>query len=118
MIKTPYHFEANLSDQEFQRIGQFACRWALIEHTIANCLRVMLGMEMEEAIKDVFSLTFHQRMEQISELAEQRLTGYQLAVLAELQPLIKAMRYLRNTVLHGVVTSFGDDPDQISFHLR
>jgi hypothetical protein len=118
MIKTPYHFEANLSDQEFQRIGQFACRWALIEHTIANCLRVMLGMEMEEAIKDVFSLTFHQRMERISELAEQRLTGYQLAVLAELQPLIKAMRYLRNTVLHGVVTSFGDDPDQTSFHLR
>jgi hypothetical protein len=118
MIKTPYHFEADLSDQDFQKVGQFACRWALMEHTIANCLRVMLGMEMEEAREKVFSLTLHQRMEQISKRAEQRLTGYQLAVLAELQPLIKAVRYLRNTVLHGVVTSFGDDPDQTFFHLR
>ena len=118
MIKTPYHFEANLSDQEFQKIGQFACRWALIEHTIANCLREMLGMEMEEARGKVFYLTLHQRMERISKLAEQRLTEYQLAVLAELQPLIKAIRYLRNTALHGVVTSFGDDPDQTFFHLR
>ena len=69
MIKTPYHFEANLSDQEFQKSGQFAYRWALIEHTIANCLRVRLGMEMEEARVKVFSLTFHQRMEQISKLS-------------------------------------------------
>ena len=28
------------------------------------------------------------------------------------------MRHLRNTVLHGVVTSFGDDPDQTYFNLR
>ena len=84
MIKTPYHFEADLSDQDLQKIGQFACRWALIEHTIANCLRVMLGLEMEEARLKVFSLTLHQRMEQISKLADRRLTKYQLAVLAEL----------------------------------
>jgi len=24
VIKTPYHFEADLSDQDFQKIGQFA----------------------------------------------------------------------------------------------
>ena len=28
------------------------------------------------------------------------------------------MRHLRNTVLRGVVTSFGDDPDQTYIHLR
>jgi hypothetical protein len=116
MIKTPYHFEADLSDQDFQKIGQFACRWALIEHTIANCLRVMLAMEMEPATVMIFPLTLETRMTRISKLAKQ-LTGYQLAVLAELKPLIKAMQYLRSTALHGIVTSMGDD-DSPHFHLR
>src|SRR5262245_45204436 len=120
MIKTPYHFEANLSDQEFQKIGQFACRWAFIEHTIGNCLRVMLKMEMEpDATVMIFPLSLETRMARISKLAEQRfLTGYQLALLAELKPLIKAMQYLRSTVLHGVVMSFEDDPDKTHFNLR
>jgi len=119
VIKTPYHFEANLSDQEFQKIGQFACRWAFIEHMIGNCLRVMLKMEMEpDATVMIFPLSLETRMTRISKLAKQRfLTGYQLAVLAELRPLIKAMQYLRSTVLHGIVTSFGDDDDP-HFHLR
>src|SRR4029434_7484060 len=100
MIRTPYHFEANLSDQEFQKIGQFACRWALIEHTIANCLRVMLAMEMEPATVMIFPLTLATRMKRISK-RDKQLTVYQLAVLAELKPLIKAMQYLRSTALHG-----------------
>ena len=119
MIKTPYHFEANLSDQEFQKIGQFACRWALIEHTIGNCLRVMLAMGPEPATIMIFPLSLDLRMRRISELAKQRfLTGYQLALLAELRPLIKAMQYLRNTTLHGVAMNLGDDPDRTYFNLR
>ena len=119
MIKTPYHFEADLSDQDFQKVGQFACRWALIEDTIANCLRAMLKMEMEPASVIIFPLSLDLRMRRISELAKQRfLTGYQLALLSELRPLIKAMQYLRNTALHGIVMSFGDDPDQTYFNLR
>jgi hypothetical protein len=106
MIRTPYHFEANLSDQEFQKIGQFACRWALIEHTIGNCLRVMLEMGPEPATIMIFPLSLDLRMRRIRELAKQRfLTGYQLALLAELRPLIKAMQYLRNTTLHGVAVT-------------
>lgn len=119
MIKTPYHFEANLSDQEFQKIGQFACRWALIEHTIGNYLRVMLEMGPEPATIMIFPLSLDLQMRRIRELAKQRfLTGYQLALLAELRPLIKAMQYLRNTTLHGVAVNLGDDPDQTYFNLQ
>jgi hypothetical protein len=119
MIRTPYHFEANLSDQEFQKIGQFACRWALIEHTIGNYLRVMLEMGPEPATIMIFPLSLDLRMRRIRELAKQRfLTGYQLALLAELRPLIKAMQYLRNTTLHGVAVNLVDDPDQTYFNLQ
>lgn len=121
MIKTPYHFEAELSDQDFQKVGQFACRWALIEHTIANCLRVILEMEPEPATVMIFPLSLDQRMARITELASQPvpiLNEYQKSLLGELRPLIKAMQYLRNTVLHGVVMNFGNDPEQTYFNLR
>ena len=35
----------------------------------------------------------------------------------ELKPLIKAMQFLRNTVLHGIVVSLGEGNDAF-FHLR
>jgi hypothetical protein len=121
MIKTPYHFEADLSDQEFQKIGQFACRWALIEHTIGNCLRVMLGMNPKHATIMIFPLSLDHRMTRIRELLARQptlLNDYQRSVLEELRPLIRAMQYLRNTALHGVVVSDGDDADRTYFHLR
>jgi len=118
MVKTPYGYEGLLSDQDFQKIGQFACRWAYIEHTISNCLRVILEMEPEDATVMIFPLTLDTKMARISELARPtRLTEYQLAVFAELTPLIKAMQFLRNTTLHGVVLSHGSD-ERIYFNLR
>src|SRR5262249_1149046 len=68
MIRTPYHFEADLSDQDFQKIGQFACRWAHIEYTIGNCLRVMLGLGPKHAAIMIFPLNLDTRMKRISEL--------------------------------------------------
>jgi len=118
MVKTPYGFEAVLSDQDFQKIGQFACRWAYIEHTIGNCLRVVLDMQPEDSTIMVFPLTLDTKMARLSQLARPgRMTDYQLAVLAELKPLVRAMQYLRNTTLHGVVLSFGDY-ERTYFNLR
>jgi hypothetical protein len=67
----------------------------------------------------IFPLTLDLRMQRISKLAKQGvLTEYQLALLAELRPLIKAVQYLRNTTLHGVAINLEDDPDQTYFNLR
>jgi len=118
MVKTPYGYEGLLSDQDFQKIGRFACRWAYIEHTISNCLRVILEMEPKEATVMIFPLTLDTKMARISELARPTsATEYQLPVFAELTPLIKAMQFLRNTTLHGVVLSHGSD-ERIYFNLR
>jgi len=118
MPKTPYGYEALLSDQDFQKIGQFACRWAYIEHTVSNCLRVILNMDPTDATAVIFPLTLDTKMTRIGTLARPgRLNDYQLALFGELKPLIRAMQYLRNTTLHGTVMSLGDD-DKIFFRLR
>jgi hypothetical protein len=117
MIKTPYRFEANLSDQEFQKIGQFACRWSLIEHTIGNCLRRLVNISLDDAAIIIFPLNLDSRMRRISDCIRARpLSKHQMALFSELKPLIKAMQFLRNNILHGIVVdNVGDEP---FFHLR
>src|SRR5205807_9450126 len=68
MIQTPYKFEAKFSDKELQKLGQFALRWSHIEHTVANCLRVLLGMQPKPATIMVFPLSLHDRMDRIGKL--------------------------------------------------
>lgn len=65
MIKTPYSFEAELSDQEFQKIGQFACRWAVIEYQVGNCLRRLLDLTPKQATSLVFPMALDVRMQRI-----------------------------------------------------
>jgi hypothetical protein len=118
MIKTPYGFEANLTDQDFQKIGQFACRWSHIEHTMANCLRRLLDLTPEEATIMAFSLSLDQRTSRMAELIEKNpLPAYQAAVFVELRPLIRTIQYIRNTILHGVVIDLFPD-EEAFFHLR
>ena len=117
MIPTPYRFEANFSPQEFQKLGQFASRWAHIEHTIGNCLRRVLNMSQEHAAIIIFPLSLELRMQRVGEAIKQSpLSPESTALYEELKPLVKAMQYLRNTVLHGIVV--GDEGEEQVFHLR
>ena len=117
MIPTPYRFEANFSPQEFQKLGQFASRWAHIEHTIGNCLRRVLNMSQEHAAIIIFPLSLELRMQRIGEAIKQSpLSPESTAFYEELRPLVKAMQYLRNTVLHGIVV--GEEGEEQVFHLR
>jgi|tagenome__1003787_1003787.scaffolds.fasta_scaffold20904849_2 hypothetical protein len=112
MIDTPYGFEQKLSKDEFEKLGRFACRWSHIEHTVSNCLRRLLDMDPKIAQIMVFPLTLNAKMNAISDVVEHRdLSPYQIALLQELKPLILAIQYIRNTVLHGVVIDlFPDEP--------
>jgi hypothetical protein len=44
MIPTPFRYEANVTPEDFQKIGQLSLRWSHTEHIIANCLKVMLAL--------------------------------------------------------------------------
>jgi hypothetical protein len=83
MINTPYGFETRLSDRDFQKIGQFACRWALIEHTIANCLRRLVDLTPKEAEIVIFPLGLSERMKRIKKLIKcHGLPSYHTTVFA------------------------------------
>lgn len=118
MISSPYRFEANLSPEEFQKIGQFAVRWAHIEHTIANCLRVLLTFDAKQASVMIFPLSLETKMNRIENLFKITKQGaYQTWLFNELKPLVAAMQYIRNTILHGTPVDIFEN-EQLFWHLR
>src|SRR5450759_477925 len=117
MIETPYSFEAELTDHEFQKIGQFACRWSVIEHQIGNCLRRLLDLTPKQATSLIFPMSLDVRMQRIESLAKNPpMSVMQVALFQELKQLVKAMRYLRTNVLHGIFIDLGNQEPY--FHLR
>jgi hypothetical protein len=118
MIRTPYSFEANFSSEEFETFGKFAVRWSHIEHTIANCLRVLLRFDPKQASVMIYPLSLDTRMSRITEHIKLRpLEANQLTLFEELKPLIRAMQYLRNTVFHGTLVDLFS-ADEPFWHLR
>ena len=119
MIPTPYRFEASFTPEDFQKLGQFATRWALIEHTIGNCLRRVLDMSPGHATTMIFPLSLDLRMQRIGDVMERYpLTPGQTRLYRELKPLVRAMQYLRTTALHGIVIGGESEDDAPFFHLR
>lgn len=108
MIPTPYRFEPEFSDQDFAKIGQLTLRWSLMDHTIGNCLRRLLDMSPKTATVLIFPLSLDHRMSHIGRFAElQPLEPMPQALFAELKPLVKAMQYIRNNAVHGIVIDVG-----------
>jgi hypothetical protein len=113
MIPTPYRFEANLSDDEFKKLGQFAPQWSRIDHTIGNCLRRLLDMTPKHASVIVFPLSMDHRMARIGQLSKLApFTEYRQSLFDELKPIIKAMQFLRTTrrTLIGTTYTLADRP--------
>lgn len=113
MIPSPYRFEPDFSDREYAKIGVLALRWSHIEHILGNCLRVMLRLSEDEAVVMVFPLSGDQRVSRIAELTKLKpLPDSARIAFEELRPVLKGLQYVRNTVVHAIVSDEGD------FHLR
>ena len=99
------------------KIGQFACRWAMLEHTVSNCLRRAMEMTQDQASVMIFPLTLDTKMARLGHyMKNSEPTAYKKWLFGELVPLVKAMRFLRNTTLHGVVMD--NEQDEPYFDLR
>lgn len=115
MIPTPFMFEANLSDEDFQKIGRLSLRWSHIEHVAGNCLKTMLRLTYQEATVVVFPMSLEQRVNRMTELSEiTPLPEEARFPFSEFKILFKGIQYIRNNVIHAIVGGDGWD----HFHLR
>lgn len=118
MIPTPFRFEDKLKPADFQKIGQLSLRWSHIDHTVGNCLRVMLHLTPEEAVTMVFSLSAEQRRQRIREMASIKPLPPKAAhAFGELDAVMKGIQPFRNNVIHAILL-WTDDGSSIAFHLR
>jgi hypothetical protein len=118
MISTPWTFESNLAQEDFQKIGELTLRWSLIDHYLGHCLQILLRLSDEEAAAfDVFRPSAQRKLELITKLAKtpNNLSKVSQAYLDELKPLINALTYVRNNVIHAVP---GSGSPNFTFHLR
>ncbi|MES0049271.1 hypothetical protein [Mesorhizobium sp. M0053] len=119
MIPTDFlRYEKILVPEDFQKIGQLTLRWSLIDHTIGNCLRVLLRLTPAEAVHIVFRLGAAERRDRIRELiAINPVSSEADFLFKELDALMRAIQPVRNNLVHSILfwTNDGKDP---SFHLR
>lgn len=117
MIPTPYRFEAGFTATEFEKIGQLALRWSAIEHITTNCLKQMLRLSDEEAIVTIFPLPLERKLNQMTELAAiNPITPDATMGLNELNKIMRALQYVRNSVIHSIVIE--ETSGDHLFHLR
>jgi hypothetical protein len=117
MLDTPFHFEADLSAEDYRKIGQLSLRWSQTEHIVGNCLKVMLRLSDDEAIAMVFPLSLEMRLARIEALAQiNPLNADARAAFDELRLVMKGIQYVRNSVAHAVVIK--DTVEGHVFHLR
>ena len=54
MLGSPFRYEAWLTPEQYQKLGELSLRWAHIDHILGNCLKTLLTFTDEEAISIVF----------------------------------------------------------------
>jgi hypothetical protein len=118
MIASPFRFEANLTDGDYQKIGLLSLRWSHIDHMIAQSLKALLRLTDEQAVVVVFPLTADRRLTLIRELQELEPLPTENAKEAfnELDLMMKGIQIVRNNVVHAVILNHGKPEER--FQLR
>jgi len=119
MISTPFNFEPELSDQDFQKIGHLSIKWSHLEHIVGNCLKVMLRLSNDEARIIVFPMNLEQRLTRMSELSEiSPISEASQKYLSELRAVMRGIQYVRNNVIHAIVESTDDAGHNFRLHSK
>lgn len=117
-MDTPFLWEVYVDDTELAQIGTLALRWSHIEHILANCLRRLVRMSEEDATLIIFPMTLEKIVQTIDNVVKARpLKGKAKMYYDELRPTLEPFRYVRNTMIHSILTdnSWGQAR---TFHLR
>jgi hypothetical protein len=104
MIRSQFRFEANLTSEDYHKLGLLALRWSHIDHVAANCLKKMLRLTDQEAVIVVFPLPMEQRLSRMRELQKLQPLPTNAAKRAfrEFDFIMKGLQAVRNNVIHAV----------------
>ncbi len=105
MLDSPFRFEKELSSEDFEFFGRLLLRVSHIEHMIANCLKLLLRLNDDEAVVMIFPLTTRNRLERIRKVVAKTPlpTDRAKAAFAELEKMMEKIPTVRNNVVHGVL---------------
>lgn len=105
MLASPFRFDKELSSDDFEKLGRLSLRWSHIDHMIANCLKVLLGLNEDQARIMIFPLTSELRLQRIEELTRLKPLPSDKAKTAfqELRTVMRGIRVVRNNVIHAVL---------------
>jgi hypothetical protein len=63
MLTSPFRFDKELSSEDFERLGRLSLRWSHIDHMLANCLKILLRLDDNQARIMIFPLTSELRLQ-------------------------------------------------------
>jgi hypothetical protein len=110
MIPSPFRFERVLTPEDLSKLALLSLRWALIDHVLANCLKVLRGLTDEEAIDQVFHLYASHKTDEIKRLIKSRnLSAEGDRAWRELMWVMGGVRAVRDAVIHGTPMSLAGD---------
>lgn len=116
MIGSPFRYEADFTDDDYQALGRLMMRWSHTEHIIGNCLKVIMRLTDDEAVVAVFPAQTHQRIKLIKQFSDLNpLPVDARKALDEFMWAWQKLQQVRNMVAHGIVDNTSGT---ISFHLR
>jgi hypothetical protein len=75
MIESPFRYEKNFTEKDYETLGKLSLRWSHIDHVIANCLKRLLRLNDDQAQVVVFQIYADQRFEHILKLDELKPLG-------------------------------------------
>ena len=109
MIASPFRFDTELSSEDFERLGRLSLRWSHIDHMIANCLKLQLGLDEDQARAMIFPLSTELRLQRMNELAKLKALPSDKAanIFQELCAMMKGIRAIRTNVVHAVLIEGG-----------
>ena len=105
IITSPFRFDTKLSPADFETLGRLSLRWSHIDHMIANCLKLQLRLDDDQARVMIFPLTTDHRLQRIEALTKLNPMPSTKATQAfnELRIVMRGIRAVRNNVVHAVL---------------
>ena len=110
MIPSPFRFERALTSDSLSKLALLSLRWALIDHVLTNCLKILRGLTDEEAIDEVFPQYASRKIDEIKRLMRSRtLCPEGDEAYQALMKVISGVRVVRDAGPHGTIMSLNAD---------